>query len=64
MGQADGAGLDQADPRKDAIVSEYLDTVIERLRVEDLLEKKEWVGEPAPETPTCPIQNLQKEAGT
>ena len=51
-------------PRKDAIVSEYLDTVIERLRVEDLLEKKEWVGEPAPETPTCPIQNLQKEAGT
>jgi small conductance mechanosensitive channel len=38
-------------PRRDEIVSDYLDTVIERLKAEDLLEKKEWEGEPAPENP-------------
>jgi small-conductance mechanosensitive channel len=39
-------------PGKDLIVSEYLDTVIERLKAEDLLAEKKWEDEPAPETPT------------
>ncbi|MEN6512927.1 mechanosensitive ion channel domain-containing protein [Methanoculleus sp.] len=38
-------------PGKDLIVSEYLDTVIERLKAEDLLAEKKWEDEPAPETP-------------
>ncbi|MDD3932504.1 mechanosensitive ion channel family protein [Methanoculleus sp. UBA303] len=37
-------------PGKDQIVSEYLDTVIERLKAEDLLAEKKWEDEPAPET--------------
>jgi len=49
--------------RKDEIVSEYLDVVIEQLKAEDLLDKEKPESEPTPETPACPIQNLQKEGG-
>jgi len=33
-------------PERDRIVSEYLDTVIERLKAEDLLAEKKWEDEP------------------
>lgn len=51
-------------PRKDAIISEYLDSIIESLKAEDLLDKKVPEGEPAPEPLACPIPNIQKEVET
>lgn len=51
-------------PRKDAIASEYLDSIIESLKAEDLLDKKAPEGEPAPEPLACPIPNIQKEVET
>ncbi|NLZ30655.1 MAG: mechanosensitive ion channel family protein [Methanomicrobiales archaeon] len=50
-------------PRRDVIVSEYLDSVIGSLKTEGLLEKGDLESGPAPDPLACLIQNIQKEAG-